>query len=121
MSNKITKKQKDFADEYLETGNATKSALKAYDTEDENTASSIGSNNTRKHNIIEYLEEQSEGAANRIIELSKTAKNENVKLNSNKDILDRAGYKPKEKVEHSGQLTIKDVLNYGKSNNTPTE
>lgn len=96
---KLTKKQKEFAKEYVETGNATKSALRVYNTVDENTAGNIGCDNLKKPKIMEYLKEIATDAATRIEELSREAKNETVKLNANRDILDRAGYKPKDEVE----------------------
>jgi phage terminase small subunit len=95
----LTKKQKEFADEYLATGNGTKAALKAYDTEDENTAAHIASDNIRKAKIIEYFQSKAEVASHNIYKLANEANNENVKLNANKDILDRAGFKPTEKAE----------------------
>ena len=89
---KLTKKQKIFADEYIETGNGTKSAKKAYnaktDTPD-NTNAAIASENLKKPNIKVYLDEHVEEAKLRIVELSKSAKNENVRYSANKDIIDR--------------------------------
>lgn len=98
MANKLTKKEKGFAKDYLETGNGTQSALSNYDTEDENTAASIASENLRKPKIIEYLESKAEKAVENIYNLANTAENEAVKLNANKDILDRAGYKAVERT-----------------------
>ena len=106
MSEELTKKQKAFADNYIETGNATESVIDAgYDVKDENSAAVIGSENLRKLNIREYIEDNAIGAAARIVDISKEAKNEAVKLSANKDILDRAGYKPIEKQEHTFDLT----------------
>lgn len=93
MSRLLTKKQKAFADELLETGNGTESALKTYDTELETTAASIASENIRKPKIIEYMQQKSPAAASMIFKLSQGAKNENVKLQASKDILDRSGFK----------------------------
>ena len=46
MSEELTKKQKAFADNYIETGNATESVIEAgYDVKDENSAAVIGSEN----------------------------------------------------------------------------
>jgi len=106
----LTKKQKGFCKDYIDTGNKTKSALKNYNTEDYSTAASIGSENLKKPEIIEYLKSISSDATSRIEELSKTAKNETVRLNANKDILDRAGYKPVER---------KDLTTNGKDLPTP--
>ena len=93
---KLTPKQKIFVEEYLKTGNATKSALKAYDT-NYNTASVIASENLEKPSIKQALANQAEQALNVIIELSNSSSNDNVRLQASKDILDRAGYKPIEK------------------------
>jgi phage terminase small subunit len=94
---KLTTKQKRFADKYLETGNGTQSALASYDTTSPKTASVIAVENLAKPSVRDYIESQAPAAMSRIVELSITAENETVKLNANKDILDRAGYKPVEK------------------------
>lgn len=44
-----------------------------------------------KQDVLEYLKKQGFGAAQRIISISKNAENETVKLNANKDVLDRIG------------------------------
>lgn len=93
---RLTKKEKNFAKEYLELGNGTQAALKTYDTANENVAAAIASENLRKQKIIDYLSSKAERAAIRVEELAENAENETVKLNANKDILDRAGFKPKE-------------------------
>jgi len=99
MADKLTKKEKVFADNYLESGNGTQSALKAYDTTSERVAASIAYENLRKPDIRQYLEDNASSAASRIVDLSISAENETVRLNANKDILDRAGYKPVEKTQ----------------------
>jgi len=100
---KLTHKQKKFANHYIETGNGTQSALKAYDTKSEIVAASIGTENLRKPKVIEYLESKAENAAIRVVELSNQGENLNVALGASRDILDRAGYKP---VEKSVNLTV---------------
>lgn len=57
MANRLTKKQREFVEEYAETGNGTASVLAVYDTEDKNTAAVIASENLRKPNIQIALEE----------------------------------------------------------------
>ena len=63
MAKKLTGKQKAFTDTYLDPEdrstylNGTQSALKAYNTQDPNTASQIASENLRKPNILSYIEE----------------------------------------------------------------
>lgn len=94
---KLTKKEKGFADDYLESGNGTKAVLQNYDTDSENSAASIATQNLRKVKIQEYLESKSERASIRIVELSEQAENLPVALGATKDILDRSGFKPVEK------------------------
>lgn len=53
---KLTEKQKRFADEYILTGNARKSAIEAGYSE--KTASEIGYENLRKPHILKYIEEK---------------------------------------------------------------
>lgn len=97
MARAITKKQKEFADEYLQTGNATQSALKVYDTDSLDVAKSIGSENLTKPNVEKYLQEKSLKAAEVINEIMIHGENDNVRLNAAKDVLDRAGFKATEK------------------------
>lgn len=97
MAEGLTKKEKGFADTYIDTGNGTQSVLEHYDTDNENVAASIASQNLRKVKIQNYLEEQGGDAIKRIVQLSISAENEAVKLNANKDIADRSGWKPVEK------------------------
>ena len=100
---KLSKKKKVFADTYIETGNGTQSALQAYDTSDPHTAAQIAYENLRKPDVREYIESHAPEAAARIVQLAINAENETVRLNANRDILDRAGYKP---VEKSVSLNI---------------
>lgn len=99
MTERLTKKEKGFADDLLETGNGTQAALNNYNTTDTNTAAVIASENIRKPKIREYLESKSSDAASQIYILSQSAENEAVRLNASKDILDRAGFKPVEKTQ----------------------
>lgn len=98
MAEKLTKKEKAFADEYLETGNGTQSALKAYDTTSERVAASIAHENLRKPDIAQYIQDNAKEAISRIVQISISAENEAVRLSANKDILDRAGYKAVERT-----------------------
>lgn len=109
MATNLTKKEKDFADAYLETGNGTQSALKSYDTESAKVASVIASENLAKPRIIEYLQENAEPVAKNMIRLALSAESEQVQVAAGKDVLDRAGYKP---VEKSVNLKIEaDITN----------
>jgi len=53
---KLTKKQRGFVDDYIETENGTQSALKNYDTDDYKTASVIATENLDKPSVIEAIE-----------------------------------------------------------------
>ena len=99
MSRTLTKKQRGFVKDYLDTGNGVQSALKNYDTKDYSTAGVIAAENINKPKIIEYLESRAEKAAEKIVELSKQRVNLPVSLGATKDILDRAGFKPVERSE----------------------
>ncbi len=48
---KLTKKQKGFVKDYIETGNATEAAERNYDTKDRSVARSIGAENLAKPDI----------------------------------------------------------------------
>jgi hypothetical protein len=88
----LTSKQKNFIAEYLDTGNATEAAVRAYKPVKRATARAIGSENLTKPNIRGFLEDRARGAVAVIYKLSQNAKNESVRLNASRDILDRAGY-----------------------------
>ena len=52
----ITYKQRNFAQKYIEhNGNATQAALAVYDTDDDNTAHAIGSQNLRKLTVRDEI------------------------------------------------------------------
>ena len=57
MARSLTKKEKGFVKDDLETGNGVESALKNYDTEDYSTAGAIASENLKKPKIQMALQE----------------------------------------------------------------
>ncbi len=89
---KLSLKQLKFTTHYLETGNATEAAMQVYKPKNRNTAHSIGSENLRKPAIRAYLDDKATNAVSMVYKLSQKAKNEAVRLNASRDILDRAGY-----------------------------
>ena len=97
----MTLKQAKFADTYLETGNATEAADRAYKPKNRNTAHAMGAENLRKPTIRAYLEENARDAASMLYKLSQEAKSEAVRLNASKDILDRTGYGEVKKIHTS--------------------
>lgn len=62
---RLTPKQRAFADYYIETGNATQSALKAGYSK--NTASAIGHENLRKPNVKKYIDDKMQEIADKRI------------------------------------------------------
>jgi phage terminase small subunit len=103
---KVTIKQAKFIEEYLKTGNATQAVYKSYNVKAEHTAASIGSENLRKPDIKALIESFAESAAKRISQLSAQDENLTVALGASKDILDRAGFKPKEEEFVQNNLII---------------
>lgn len=51
----LTKKQKGFVKDYVETGNGVQSALNNYDTDDYSTAGAIASENLNKPKVINAI------------------------------------------------------------------
>ena len=89
-SRPITLEQIKFSDNVLEGMNPTQAAVQAYGYDNRRLASLTAHNNLKSTAVLNYLHNQGYGAARRVVKLSKKAKNETVKLNANKDILDRA-------------------------------
>jgi phage terminase small subunit len=114
MARVATKKQRGFAKDYIESGNGTQAALKNYDTTSKDVAKSIASENLTKPNVRALIDGYAIEATMEIQSLGKTAKNEAVRLNANKDQLDRAGYNTVDKtmnvnVEVDAPLIIKQL------------
>jgi len=109
--NRLTPKEKGFCDDYLDTGNASEAARRNYDISDPNgsTTRVLGNHVLNRPFVQSYLEGMAEGAISRIENMSKTAKNESVKLSANKDILDRAGFSA---VSRTDLTTQGDKLNF---------
>lgn len=85
----LTPKQDKFLRRYLETGNGTRAALEAYDTDDYNTAHAIASENLRKPSIMEKFKAAQDIAHATIVALATSAENEGVRLKAAQDIVDR--------------------------------
>ena len=99
MSKRLSPKQKGFVRDYLETGNATEAAVRNYNAKDRDTASSIGAENLGKPQIQALIDSFASRAASNIQKLADNAENESVKLNANKDMLDRSGFKPIDRTD----------------------
>lgn len=92
---KLTPKQKIFVDEYVRTKNATRSALKAYDTDDYQTAASIGEENLKKPEIQKATEalfelDKTKQVVDNLHKLAISAEDQRVQHEATKTWLDRA-------------------------------
>ena len=57
MSRNLTRKQRNFVNEYIKTGNGQNSALKSYNVSNENVARNIASENLTKPNVLKSIQE----------------------------------------------------------------
>jgi phage terminase small subunit len=103
---KLKPKDKEFADCFLETNNASLAVRKAFPESKPSIAGVKGHRLLKKVNVQDYIESKAEMASNRVAELAKQSKNLLVALNASKDILDRAGYKPIEKHESTKNVVF---------------
>lgn len=104
---KLTHKEKKWADNYLSGKNQTESALNSYDTESENMAAVIGSKNIRKDKIEAYIEDRVKEAKEFIHWTMKNPKaKDETRLKAAQDIVDRAEGKATQRTQHSGNVTV---------------
>ena len=75
----VTPRQKTLADAWIESGNVTQAAMKAYNVASPTSAASIGSESLRKPNVRKYIE--SVLAANKVT-LNRAAQNINKGLDA---------------------------------------
>lgn len=115
---KLTQKEELFVSEYIKDGNGSRAVMLAYDVKNANTASSMAylilkrehikqAVKMRKHDIWEHFKLEAENMFNLLCEM---ANNPNtpprVKIDAIRDVLDRAGYKPIDKQEITGNMTL---------------
>jgi len=122
---KLTRKQQAFVDYYIETGNATKAAIKAGYSK--KTARVMGQENLLKPAIKKHIENRNKQIENERIADMKEVKEfwtsmvRNNKLEP-KDRLKASEYIAKtngaflEKVEHTGDMDLNIVIDYGEDN-----
>ena len=98
-----TDKQESFIEAYCQTGNATKAAVQAgYSQATSKQQGHVLKNKFKREiedRIKKMVQDSVPAAMNQISLLAQTATSEQVRLAASKDILDRAGLKPAEKVE----------------------
>lgn len=100
-----TEKQQKFVEFYVMTGNAKKSAIMAgYSA----ATAEVNGPKLRKQLSAEIDQETRTAIAHHaatsvknLVDLANSAESETVRLQANKDILDRAGYKPTDRVEQT--------------------
>ena len=100
----LTEKQTAFVKEFALTGNGTQSAIKAGYSE--KTAYQKG--HQLRYQLARQIEDETRklmqsavpGALAQIVDLAARATSEQVRLQAAKDILDRAGLKPTERIEN---------------------
>lgn len=97
---RLTEKEKRFADLWLKNGhNGTRAALAVYDSKSPKVAGITAARALARDRVMAYIQGCAEIAAENVFELANAAKNEQVRLAANKDILDRSGFKAAEKHE----------------------
>jgi len=115
----LTAKQELFVSKFVETNNATKSALEVYDTNSPNVAGVIGYENLRKPNVKKAIEVKKEEVLSKIESetmnlvccLLDLAKNpsvpEHVRIKAITDLLDRADISKQSKhVSIEANMTV---------------
>ena len=111
----MTEKQDKFIETYALTGNATKAAIAAGDSE--KTATIKGSQlKSQLHSEIQrevqkIIADKIPASLKWLTDLAEGAESESVRLGAIKDILDRAGLKPVDKVETTtiDQMSAEDI------------
>jgi phage terminase small subunit len=102
---RVTLKMARFAQAYLETSNARKSAeMAGYNAKTRETMQAIGTENLRNPTVRQLIERYSHKSIKNMNKLANKAKSEQVQYYANKDILDRAGYRPAD--ESTGNKTL---------------
>lgn len=108
----LTEKQELFVDLYVRSGGKVGLSAEKAGYADR----SIGSKLLKDPKIIKRIQEltleaigvNAVSALHTVVKLSKSARSDYVRLEAAKDILDRAGYRPPERVDHrvSGDLSV---------------
>lgn len=132
MSNELTERQLKFADFYLDLSNGTQAAIKAgYGEAGAHTEASRLLKNikvmayiesereARKKAIQNKLAKYAEDAVILLYDLAKTSDSDSVRLQAIKDIMDRAGHKPVDKVENKNEHSGKIEFSFTDPNQEP--
>jgi hypothetical protein len=123
---KLTRKQQIFVKEYAETNNGTQAALKAYGVKNENTASSIATENLRKPAIVSALVNYNELIESAIIGTvadwkdSDKPRQREIAMDAAKFVHDKIHGKAKQQIQVA-QTTVSIMLNLTGDGEQPPE
>ncbi len=107
----LTPKEQIFADRILAGDTQRAAYLMANPTRRSDGVADAGARALmRRNKVITYIQRESRAAAERVVELSKTATSESVRLDANQDILDRAGVAPPVAPQVAVTINIAQVL-----------
>jgi len=107
--------QEKFVDHFCLTGNATQSAIEAgYSKKTARQQGHMLKNTLGKEideRIHKLLQEQIPMSINWLVELASSSPSDSVRLGAIKDLLDRAGLKPVERIEQTNieQMSIEEI------------
>ena len=110
-----TSMQEKFVDHFCLTGNATQSAIEAgYSKKTARQQGHMLKNTLGKEideRIHKLLQEQIPMSINWLVELASSSPSDSVRLGAIKDLLDRAGLKPVERIEQTNieQMSIEEI------------
>tara|TARA_Y100001951_G_scaffold32717_1_gene25759 strand:- start:115 stop:492 length:378 start_codon:yes stop_codon:yes gene_type:complete len=110
-----TNMQEKFVDHFCLTGNATQSAIEAgYSKKTARQQGHMLKNTLGKEideRIHKLLQEQIPMSINWLVELASSSPSDSVRLGAIKDLLDRAGLKPVERIEQTNieQMSIEEI------------
>ena len=111
----MTDKQNQFIENYVLTGNATKSAIASGYSERTAKVKGAQLKAQLRHEILEatqkVLADKIPEGLNWLTELAREAESESVRLGAIKDLLDRAGLKPVDRIETTTieQMSDEDI------------
>ena len=114
-NNKLTEKQTALVDTFVTTGKSIKECAEIVGYAKGDSGRVVASRTLRLPHVQKYMMERIANtigmgavvASRRLVELSNDAKSEYVQLEASRDILDRAGIRAPDRVQHHVQGDIK--------------
>jgi|TARA_R110001606_G_C15273429_1_gene639745 phage terminase small subunit len=113
--NNLTTKQKDLVDTYVTTGKTIKECAELVGYAKGESGRVVASRTLRLPHVQRYMMERvantvglgAVSASRKLVELSSDAKSEYVQLEASRDLLDRAGIRAPERIQHDVTGDIK--------------